>query len=62
MKKIKNGYVRSIDRKTLAIKILGPKNEQGYYMDKAVYLHCVNNIEQIKEEAFEFLRKLLIGK
>lgn len=54
--------MRSIDRKSLAVKILGPKNEQGFYMEKNLSLHCVNPIEQVKEEAFEFLRKKLVGK
>lgn len=51
-----------IDRDTLEIKILGPKNDKGYYREKAVVLHCVRTYEEVKPEAFEYLRKNLIGK
>lgn len=60
-KNYKNGTVKSIDRESLKISILGPKNDKGYYREKRVQLHCVEVFNELKQEAFEYLRKNLVG-
>lgn len=59
--KYKEGVVKSIDRETLELTILGPKNDKGYYREKVVSLHCVKPYEEVKEKGFEFLREKLVG-
>lgn len=60
--KYKEGHVKQVDKKSLEIKILGPKNEKGYYREKVISLHSVQPFEESKEEAFEFMRSKLVGK
>lgn len=51
-----------IDRETLAVTVLGPKNDKGYYREKKLELHCVSFFEEVKEKAFNRMRELLIGQ
>jgi endonuclease YncB( thermonuclease family) len=61
--KVKKGTVKCIDRNTLRLVLLGPVGEKGYYMEKRVNVHCVNYFEDsgLRQEAFEYLRKRLVG-
>ena len=61
-KKLKNGHVKCIDRDTLKVVVLGPKNQNGYKMEKKLAFHCLEIFENQKEQAFDYLRRLLVGK
>lgn len=37
-----------IDRETLAVTVLGPKNDKGYFREKKLDLHCVSFFEETK--------------
>lgn len=50
-----------IDRETLVVTVLGPKNEKGYYREKKLDLHCISFYDETKEQAFERMRELLVG-
>lgn len=64
MKKIslKKGHVKQIIPESLKVVVLGPLNKNGYYMEKELSFHCVEFYDETKEEAFEYLRKNLVGK
>lgn len=61
-KKLKTGIVKKIDRDSLAVIVLGPKNEKGFYREKTLHLHCVSCPDEMKDLAFSRIRELLIGK
>ena len=62
--KLKKGTVKCIDRNELQVVILGPVDEQGKYFEKKVGIHCIEYFEndQLKTNAFEFLRKTIVGQ
>lgn len=61
-KKLKNGTVKMVNEESLEVVILGPKAPNGYYREMKVSLHCIQFYENLKSEAFERLRRLLVGK
>lgn len=61
-KNLKKGVVKKIERQTFSIVILGPVNkDSGLYREKQVVLHCIEPLEEFTAEAFEFMRKTLVG-
>ena len=51
-----------IDRETLHVVVLGPKNDKGFFREKKLQLHCISFFEETKQKAFEVLRDLLVGQ
>ena len=59
---LKKGHVKLIKPESLKVVVLGPKNKNGYHFEKELSFHCAEFYDETKEEAFEFLRKNLVGK
>lgn len=38
-----------IDRNTLAVTVLGPKNDKGYFREKKLDLLCISFFDETKE-------------
>ena len=61
--KTKKGTVKCVDRNSLKVVLLGPVGEKGYYNEKKVNLHCIRYYDEpFRNQAFEFLRKELVGQ
>ena len=62
-KNLKKGFVKKIEREEFVVVILGPLNKTtGICMEKKVALHCVAPVEDLENEAFEFIREKIVGK